>query len=87
MPAHWADKVYECFFPADVRQKMASLPDYVLRTSEYIEVGGFANAPEDVWQTGDYTHQTWMLQGSIRLSFSKPMPWVDKFQCTYWFLV
>ena len=58
---------------------MASLPDYVLRTSEYIEVGGFANAPEDVWQTGDYTHQTWMLQGSIRLSFSKPMPWVDKF--------
>lgn len=79
VPAHWADKVYECFFPADVRQKMASLPDYVLRTSEYIEVGGFANAPEDVWQTGDYTHQTWMLQGSIRLSFSKPMPWVDKF--------
>ena len=79
VPAHWADKAYECFFPADVRQKMASLPDYVLRTSEYIEVGGFANAPEDVWQTGDYTHQTWMLQGSIRLSFSKPMPWVDKF--------
>ena len=79
VPAHWADKVYECFFPADVRQKMASLPDYVLRTSEYIEVGGFANAPEDVWQTGDYTHQTWMLQGSIRLTFSKPMPWVDKF--------
>ena len=31
VPAHWADKVYECFFPADVRQKMASLPDYVLR--------------------------------------------------------
>ena len=30
VPAHWADKVYECFFPADVRQKMASLPDYCL---------------------------------------------------------
>ena len=56
VPAHWADKVYECFFPADVRQKMASLPDYVLRTSEHIEISGWANAPEDVWQTGDYTH-------------------------------
>ena len=80
VPAHWADKVYECFFPADVRQKMASLPDYVLRKISYIEVHGFHNvSEEDVWQTGDYTHQTWMLQGSIRLTFSKPMPWVDKF--------
>jgi len=80
VPAHWADKVYECFFPAEVRQKMASLPDYVLRKQEYIEVTGWVNAPEDVWQTGDYAHQTWMLQGSIRLSFSKPMPWVANFE-------
>lgn len=79
VPAHWADKVYECFFPADVRQKMASLPDYVLRTSEQIDISGWANAPEDVWQTGDYQHQTWQLSGSVRLTFSKPMPWVDKF--------
>tara|TARA_B100002019_G_scaffold291317_1_gene311156 strand:- start:1842 stop:2522 length:681 start_codon:yes stop_codon:yes gene_type:complete len=80
VPAHWADKVYECFFPADVRQKMASLPDYVLRKQEVIEVTGWVNAPEDVWQTGDYQHQTWMLEGSIRLSFSKPMPWVANFE-------
>tara|TARA_Y100000816_G_scaffold292010_1_gene285396 strand:+ start:6094 stop:6774 length:681 start_codon:yes stop_codon:yes gene_type:complete len=79
VPAHWADKVYECFFPADVRQKMASLPDYVLRKSEYVDVSGWANAPEDVWQTGAYQHQTWMLSGNVRLTFSKPMPWVDKF--------
>ncbi len=79
VPAHWADKVYECFFPADVRQKMASLPDYVLRTSECIDVSGWANAPEDVWQTGDYIHKTWTLESSLRLTFSKPMPWVDKF--------
>lgn len=80
VPAHWADKVYECFFPADVRQKMASLPDYVLRKQEVIEVNGWVNAPEDVWQTGAYQHQTWMLEGSIRLSFSKPMPWVANFE-------
>jgi hypothetical protein len=80
VPAHWADKVYECFFPADVRQKMASLPDYVLRKQEHIEVTGWVNAPDNVWQTGDYTHQTWTLLGSIRLSFSKPMPWVANFE-------
>ena len=80
VPAHWADKVYECFFPADVRQKMASLPDYVLRKQEVIEVTGWVNAPEDVWQTGAYQHQTWMLDSSIRLSFSKPMPWVANFE-------
>lgn len=80
VPAHWADKVYECFFPADVRQKMASLPDYVLRKQEVIEVTGWVNAPEDVWQTGDYTHQTWMLSGAIKLTFSKPMPWVANFE-------
>ena len=78
VPAHWADKVYECFFPADVRQKMASLPAYVLRKQEYIEVTGWVNAPEDVWSTGSYQHQTWMLKGSIRLSFSKPMPWATE---------
>ena len=80
VPAHWADKVYECFFPADVRQKMASLPDYVLRKQEVIEVTGWINAPEDVWQTGEYVHKTWSLESTIRLSFSKPMPWVANFE-------
>jgi hypothetical protein len=79
VPAHWADKVYECFFPADVRQKMASLPDYVLRKQEHIEITGWANAPEDVWQSGDYTHQTWMLCQAVRLSFSTPVYWVSNF--------
>ena len=80
VPAHWADKVYECFFPADVRQKMTSLPDYVLRKQEHIEVTGWVNAPEDVWQTGEYIHKTWQLGNTIRLSFSKPMPWVANFE-------
>ena len=82
VPAHWADKMYESFFSADVRQKMASLPDYVLRKISYIEVHGFHNvSEEDVWQTGAYKHKVWTLEGgSIRLSFSKEMPWVDKFQ-------
>lgn len=79
IPTHWADKVYECFFPADVRQKMASLPDYVLRTAEHIDVSGWTNAPEDVWQTGEYIHKTWSLESTIRLKFSKAMPWVSEF--------
>mgnify|MGYP005726487817 CR=1 FL=1 len=79
VPAHWADKVYECFFPQNVRNAMASLPDYVLRTSDGIEISGWANAPEDVWQTSVYQHQTWMLSSTVKLTFSKPMPWVDKF--------
>ena len=79
IPTHWADKVYECFFPADVRQKMASLPDYVLRTQEFIDVSGWSNAPDDVWQTGEYMHNTWTLSSTIRLKFSKAMPWVNEF--------
>ena len=79
VPAHWADKVYRCFFPQNVRDTMASLPDYVLRKSEYIEVSGWINAPEDVWQTGEYIHKTWSLESTVRLSFSKPMPWVTEF--------
>ena len=80
VPAHWADKVYECFFPADVRQKMASLPDYVLRKQETIEITGWFNAPEDVWQSGEYIHKTWSLENTVRLAFSKPMPWVANFE-------
>ena len=79
VPAHWADKVYRCFFPQNVRDAMASLPDYVLRTQEQIEITGWTNAPEDVWQSGAYQHQTWMLASAIRLSFSSPMPWVSNF--------
>tara|TARA_R100000231_G_scaffold124251_1_gene94497 strand:- start:1543 stop:2229 length:687 start_codon:yes stop_codon:yes gene_type:complete len=82
IPTHWADKVYECFFPANVRNTMASLPDYVLPKKEFIEISGWHNAPQDiVWQTGAYKHQTWKLDGgAIRLSFDKPVPWVDKFK-------
>jgi hypothetical protein len=79
VPAHWADKVYESFFPADVRQKMASLPDYVLRKQEHVEITGWINAPEDVWQTGEYIHKTWMLAQAVRLSFTSPVPWVSNF--------
>ena len=79
VPAHWADKVYRCFFPQNVRDAMASLPDYVLRTQEQIEITGWTNAPDNVWQSGAYQHQTWMLASAIRLSFSSPMPWVSNF--------
>ena len=79
VPAHWADKVYRCFFPQNVRDAMASLPDYVLRKQDHIEITGWINAPEDVWQTGEYIHKTWSLESTVRLSFSKPMPWVNDF--------
>jgi len=81
VPAHWADKVYECLFPVDVRMAMSKLPPYVLSTQECIESSGFANAPDDVWQTGAYSHKVWRTDGgAIRLSFNAPMPWVNRFK-------
>jgi hypothetical protein len=79
VPAHWADKVYECLFSQVVRDQMKALPDYALRKADHIDISGWTNAPEDVWQTGDYKHNTWQLTNNVRLSFSTPMPWVDSF--------
>lgn len=79
VPAHWADKVYECLFSQVVRDQLKALPDWAIRKAEHIDITGWSNAPEDVWQTGSYQHDSWQLQGSVRLSFSTPKPWVDSF--------
>ena len=60
-PSTWADKFYNTFFPADVIAKFNALPDYAMDKKERIDFRGFHNAPEDVWQTGDYKHDTWKL--------------------------
>lgn len=81
IPEHWADKIYECFFPVDVRMTMAKLPPYVLRNETSISVSGFYNSPEDEWCTSKYSHKTWRLDGgTISLYFSTPKPWVDRFK-------
>ena len=79
VPAHWADKVYECLFSQVVRDQLKALPDWAIRKAEHIDISGWSNAPEDVWQTGSFQHDSWQLHGSVRLSFSTPKPWVDSF--------
>lgn len=79
VPAHWADKVYECLFSQVVRDQLKALPDWAIRKAEHIDISGWSNAPDDVWQTGSYQHDTWKLHSSVRLSFSTPKPWVDSF--------
>lgn len=78
-PSTWADKFYNSFFPADVIVKFNALPNYAMATKERIDFRGFHNAPEDVWQTGDYKHDTWKLAKEIPLNFSTPKPWPNTF--------
>jgi len=73
-PQHWADKFYECFFPASVREQMNALPDYVLSMQEGIALSGFHNAPDDVYQTSCHKQQTWSCD-SVELKFSAPKRW------------
>ena len=78
-PSTWADKFYNTFFPADVIAKFNALPDYAMDKKERIDFRGFTNAPEDVWQTGEYKHDTWKLMIEIPLNFSTAKPWPHKF--------
>ena len=71
VPAHWADKIYECLFPADVIAKFNALPDYALKTNDSISFSGFDNAPNDVYQTAEHTTDTWKCS-EVYLQFSSP---------------
>jgi hypothetical protein len=71
VPAHWADKIYECLFPADVIAKFNALPDYALRLNDSINFNGFENAPSDVYQTAEHNTNTWTCS-EVSLNFSSP---------------
>ena len=80
VPAHWADKMYQCFFPADVIAKFDALPDYAMSPKKSIEFDGFFNAPEDVFQSAHHKQSAYKCE-TVELTFSKPMRWpndIDK---------
>lgn len=79
VPAHWADKFYQSFFPADDIAKFNALPDYAMAKKTHIDFTGFHNAPEDiVFQTAEFKKPAYKCD-EVRLEFSKPMPWPDNF--------
>ena len=79
VPAHWADKLYQSFFPADVIAKFNALPDYAMECKTYIDFTGFHNAPEDVvFQTAEFRQPAYKCD-EVKLEFSKAMPWPNKF--------
>ena len=79
VPAHWADKMYQCFFPAEVITKFKALPDYAMDKEEGMSFEGFHNEPEDVFQTAEYSTKVYRCD-TVRLQFSTAQPWPDTFE-------
>jgi hypothetical protein len=79
VPAHWADKFYQSFFPADVISKFNALPPYAMESKTHIDFTGFHNAPEDVvFQTAEFKQPAYKCD-EVRLEFSKAMRWPNTF--------
>lgn len=78
VPAHWADKMYQSFFPAEVIAKFKALPDYAMDKQESMTLNGFYNEPEDVFQTAEYNTKVYKCD-SVRLEFSTAQPWPRNF--------
>ncbi len=74
VPAHWADKIYQGFFPADDIAKFNALPPHVMQEKNSLDFEGFFNAPEDVFQTSTHKQNAYECS-TIRLEFSKDMRW------------
>ena len=78
VPAHWADKMYQCFFPADVIAKFKALPDYAMEKETAFALTGFANAPEVGFQTAKYYAKAYECD-HVKLEFSQALPWPTLF--------
>jgi len=74
VPAHWADKIYQGFFPADDIAKFNALPPHVMQEKNSLDFEGFFNAPEDVFQTSTHKQKAYECS-TVRLEFSKDMRW------------
>ncbi len=80
VPAHWADKIYQGFFPADDIAKFNALPAYAMQEKQSLDFEGFFNAPENVFQTATHKQKAYECS-TVTLEFSKPMRWpndIDK---------
>ena len=78
VPAHWADKMYECFFPADVIAKFNALPDYAMTSKSKISFSGFTDAPDDYFQTAEYKTKAYTCD-DVELHFSTNKRWPNTF--------
>ena len=71
-PSTWADKMYDCFFPADVVAKFNALPAYAMKEQSHIDFNGFRGV--DIEDKEHYN-----FNNTIRLEFSSPRRWPDNF--------
>tara|TARA_R100000808_G_scaffold11654_1_gene29739 strand:- start:1635 stop:2285 length:651 start_codon:yes stop_codon:yes gene_type:complete len=60
-PKEWGDKIYDCFFPADVHVKLNSLPPYAMALCDSMRFEGFHGGTDE-----------WKLNTPIPLSFATP---------------
>jgi hypothetical protein len=79
VPAHWADKIYQGFFPADDIAKFDALPAHVMAEKQSLDFEGFFNAPEDVFQTATHKQKAYECS-TVRLEFSKDMRWPNEIE-------
>jgi len=80
IPSHWADKIYQCFFPAEVIAKFKALPDYAMTKEESVSFTGFHNAPDDEVFIADEHRQAIYNCNTIKLQFSTAQPWPVTFE-------
>ena len=79
VPAHWADKMYQCFFPAEIIAKFKALPDYAM-DKEGVSFTGFHNAPDsEVFETDEHRQDIYNCN-TIKLQFSTAQPWPVTFE-------
>ena len=76
-PKDWGKKLYDSLFSADIQAKMNALPDGFFEKVERLDITGFKNAPEDVWQTAHTKVDTWK-HVSLRLQLPSPLPFPPK---------
>ena len=72
-PSTWADKMYDCFFPADVVAKFNALPAYAMKEETDISFSGFRGLDAEL-------RDSYSFNNSIKLEFSSPRRWPDEFK-------
>ena len=76
-PKDWGKKLYDSLFSADIQAKMNALPTGFFEKIESLDITGFKNAPEDVWQSAHTKVDTWK-RVNLRLQLPSPLPFPPK---------
>ena len=67
----WADKIYDCAFPAEVRNHVDALPSYWFEKQEQIQLNGFHNNDESL-RGGQPKYK---LKNALNIPFSSAKHW------------